>query len=229
MQKISGTHILGLIILGNSHTRLATEARDLNRSNLVVESTGLLGSLGLLIAADSIVILLGTVEAVLLGALLGRNTHKILLAVGISQTILLDTINQGLAAKLGTAARGLQVVRGVRHGLGSTSDNNIGISGHDSLGTENDGLQARSADLVDSGADGRFAKTSTEGALSGGVLSNTINKNISLNCGIKCSKDNLPSRQDVTEEDLFDIRGIDALSPLDSSYKLLLALKMSVL
>jgi hypothetical protein len=169
--------ILGLIILGNSHTRLATEAGDLNRGNLVVESTGLLGaygkqdlmgvaaeecaedhgfnraqqddyairsnrgnlvvestgllgSLGLLVAADSIVILLGTVERttvstvpsrmtmlsaatrrprlprrpvlsttrLVLSALLGRNTHEILLAVGISQTILLDTVNQGLAA-----------------------------------------------------------------------------------------------------------------------------------
>ena len=70
----------------------------------------------------------------------------------------------------------------VGHGLGTTGDNDIGVSGHNSLGTKDDGLQARGADLVDGGADGAVVKAGTEGALSGGVLSNTNWEEISLNC-----------------------------------------------
>jgi hypothetical protein len=209
------THVLGLVILRNGDTGLATESRDLNGGNLVVKETGLLGSLGLLVTANGVVILLGTVEAVVLGALLGSNTHKFLLAVGIHKTILLDTINQGLGAELGTAARSLQVVGSVGHGLSATGNNDIGVSGHDGLGTNDDSLQARGTDLVDSGTNGGFREASTDGALSGRVLSDTGNGLVNLNCYPGHRRLDLPSRQDVTEDDFLDIGSIDALSTLN--------------
>lgn len=168
------TYVLGLIILGDGNTRLATETGDLDGGNLVVENTGLLSSLGLLVGTDGVVVLLFTVELVVLGTLLGGQTHKLLLSVGILQTVLLNSVNQALVSVLGASAEVGQVVGGVRHGLSATSNNDIGVSGHDGLGTENDGLQAGGADLVDGGADGGIREASADSALAGRVLSNAI-------------------------------------------------------
>jgi hypothetical protein len=76
-------------------------------------------------------------------------------------------------------------VGSVGHGLGTAGDNDIGVSSHDSLGTKYDGLQARGADLVDGGADSAVVQAGTEGTLSGGVLSDTNEEQISINC-MKC-------------------------------------------
>lgn len=167
------TYVLGLIILGHSDTGLATEAGDLNGGNLIVESTGLLGGLGLLVGTDSVLILLLTVEAVVLSALLGSKAHELLLAIGILKTVLHDSVDHGLVAVLGTVTEAGQVVGSVGHGFGTTSDDDIGVAGHDGLGTEDNGLQAGGADLVNGGADGGVRETGIDGALTGGVLTNT--------------------------------------------------------
>lgn len=167
------TYVLGLVILGHGNTGLATEAGDLNGGNLVVESAGLLGGLSLLVGTDSVLILLLTVETVVLSTLLGSKAHELLLAIGILETVLHDSVDHVLVAVLGTGAQAGEVVGGVGHGLSTTGHDDVGVAGHDGLGTEDDGLQARGADLVDGGADGGVRETSIDGALARGVLTNT--------------------------------------------------------
>lgn len=169
------TYVLGLVILGDCHTGLATEAGDLNGGNLVVESAGLLGSLSLLVGADGVLILLLTVEVMVLSTLLGGKAHELLLSIGILKAVLHDSVHHGLVTVLGAGAQAGEVVGGVGHGLSATGDDDIGVSGHDGLGTEDDGLQTRGADLVNGGANGGVGETSIDGALTGGVLSNTDN------------------------------------------------------
>ena len=213
------TYVLGLVILGDSHTRLATEAGDLNGGNLVVESAGLLGSLSLLVGADGVLILLLTVEVVVLSTLLGRKAHELLLAIGILKTVLHDSVHHGLVAVLGAGAQAGEVVGGVGHGLSATGDDDIGVSGHDGLGTEDDGLQTRGADLVDGGANGGLRETSIDGALTGGVLSNTDNDILASHRRSGHTSRSLPSGQNVAEEDFLDIGSIDTLGPLNSRYQ----------
>lgn len=61
----------------------------------------------------------------------------------------------------------------VGHRLGTARNDNVGITGDDSLGAEDDGLSARSADLIHCGRDSMLSKSSTESALTCGVLTKT--------------------------------------------------------
>ena len=61
----------------------------------------------------------------------------------------------------------------VGHGLGAAGYDGGGIAGHDCLGCEDDGFEARGAYFVDGGADGGFREAGANGTLSGRVLANT--------------------------------------------------------
>lgn len=184
--------VLGLVVLLNGDVGLASATADLNGSNLLTKPATLLGVLGLLVGSDAVVVLSLTVETVLIGASLGGKTH-VLVLVGVGETILENGVNQRLVAELGAGAHVGEVVRGVGHGLGTTSNDDVGATGHDGLGTEDDGLGSRSADLVDSGTDDRVGDTGTESTLAGRVLAEA-------------------SREDVTEDDLLDGLGLDTSS-----------------
>lgn len=41
----------------------------------------------------------------------------------------------------------------MRHGFGTSCDDDLCVAGHDRLGSEDDGFEAGSADFVDGGAD----------------------------------------------------------------------------
>ena len=81
---------------------------------------------------------------------------------------------QRLVPKLGTVAQVGEVVGSVGHGLGTASDDNVGISGQDGLGTKDDGLGTGGAHLVDGGCDDRLGETSTKGGLASGVLTKAV-------------------------------------------------------
>lgn len=163
------THVLGLVVLVDDLRGLAAAARNLNRNNLLLEPAGLRRGNGLLVGADAVVVLLLTVEAVVVGALLGRQTH-VLVRVRVGQTILEDTIDEGLVAELGTRAQVGQIVGSVGHALGTSSDDDVGIAGDDGLSTDDEGLDRRGAHLVDGGADDGLGEACSDGTLAGGIL-----------------------------------------------------------
>ena len=177
------TYVLGLLILRHSHAGLTPETGELNRGDFLIKQTSLLSRLGFLVGPNGVVILLFPAEIMVLSTLLCLQAHELLLT-RIGQTILHDSVHQGLVAILRTGAKVRKIVGGVRHGLGTTGHNDIRIARHDRLGSEDDGLQAGGAHLVDGGAHRRLLKASAEGALSSGVLSDTfIRGGISISRG----------------------------------------------
>lgn len=88
----------------------------------------------------------------------------------VGQTILENTVDEGLVAVLGAVAQAGEVVGGVGHGFGATGDDDGGSAEHDVLGSEDDGFQRRGADLVDGGADGAVGETGADCTLAGGSL-----------------------------------------------------------
>lgn len=166
-------YVLWFLVLRNGDTRLTPEAGQFNGNNLSIELTTLLGSLGLLVRTNGIFVLLLTVEAVVLGTLLGRKTHELLL-VCIGKTVLHDSVDQILVAVFGSVTETGEVVGCVGHGLHATGDDDIGTASLDMLDSEHDGLQARGADFVHGCAYCSILETGSEGSLSGGVLSNTF-------------------------------------------------------
>ncbi|ROV93349.1 hypothetical protein VSDG_06889 [Cytospora chrysosperma] len=168
--ELVDVQVLDLVITLDLDGRLATAAADLDRGNLALEDTGLGGSLGLLVGLDGVFVLVLTGDAVGGGAQLSLHAHELLLAVGVPQTVLLHAINQGAVAVLDTGAQVGEVVRGVGHGLGTTSNNDISVAGHDGLGTQDDGLHAGRADLVNRRAHNGIAEATVDGTLTGRSL-----------------------------------------------------------
>src|SRR5690606_22526616 len=144
--------VLWLIILIDDLVWLASPAADLNGMNLICKPASCNGVLRLLVGFDGILILCRTVNGVLLAALLGRNSHC-LARVGVTKTVPSNAVNEGDVAVFCAAANVGGVVGGVGHGLGTTSNDNVGSPGSNRLRTENDGLEGGSANLVDSGGD----------------------------------------------------------------------------
>lgn len=216
------THVLGLIVRVHGNVGLATTDNNLDRSNLLLEKTSLNGGDGLLVRADAVVILLLTVEAVVVRALLSLETH-VLLLVCVGETILEETVHKGLVTELGTVPEVGKVMRGVGHALGSSCDEDIGISGHDGLGTDDEGLDRRRAHLVDGSADDGLRETSTKGALAGGVLAKAMTFVRTMNNRRNMSRVPLLGRENVTHNDLLDILRLET-STLNSSCSQILAI-----
>lgn len=124
------------------------------------------------------------------GASLGGKAH-VLALVCVGETVLQDTVDELLVAELGAVAHVGEVVGHVGHALGAASDDDIGVAAHDGLGSEGNGLDGGSADLVDGGRDGGLREAGVDGALSGGVLAQV-------------------GLEDVAEEDLLDLLRLDA-------------------
>ncbi|KAI6748131.1 hypothetical protein HG531_008673 [Fusarium graminearum] len=169
--ELVNVQVLDLVVTLDLDGGLATATRDLDRDNLS-EETSLSSSLGLLVRVDGVLVLSLTGEVVVIDTELSRDTHVVLLK-GVGQTVLEDTVDEGLVAVLGTVSEVGEVVRSVGHGLGSTSNNDIGGAEHDVLGTKDDGLERRSADLVHGCGDDGLRETSAKGTLAGRALTNT--------------------------------------------------------
>ena len=172
LHQAGRSYVLRLVILVNDFVGLAAATGDLDGSNLFLEPASLDGGDSLLVGANAVLVLLLTVEAMVAGALLSLQSH-VLLLVCIGEAILQHAVDKGLVAKLCTVAEVREVVRGVGHALGTASDDDVGISGDDGLGTDDEGLDGRGADLVEGGANNGFGQSSTQGALAGRVLAET--------------------------------------------------------
>lgn len=97
-----------------------------------------------------------------------------LLLIRIRQPVLEHAIHQRLIPILSSGTQVGQVVRDLGHGFGAAGDHDGGGAGHDGLGAEDHGFEARGAHFVDGGADGGGGEAGAEGALTGGVLADTI-------------------------------------------------------
>jgi len=104
----------------------------------------------------------------------------------------------------------------IGHRFSSTSKNNIGIAGHNRLGSKNDSFHAGCTYFVDGCANNRVRETTTERTLSGRILTEAV----------KLSVYALSSRgyvivlggQDISEEYLLDILRLDFWNALDSTW-----------
>lgn len=163
--------VLDLLITVNLDGRLAAATRDLDRNNFL-EQTSLGGGLGLLVGVDGILVLGFTAQLMVLGAELGLDTHE-LLAIGITETIGLNTVDKAAVTVLDASAEVGHIMGDVGHALGAAGDNDIGIASHDGLGAKDDGLHAGSAHLVDGGGDNLVRETGLQGALAGRGLADT--------------------------------------------------------
>lgn len=133
------TYVAGLIILVDDNVGLSSASADLDRGDLFCEKTCLLGSLGLLVASDAVCVLVFPIEAVVIGALLALKAH-VLLLVCIGQAILENSVDERLVTELGTGAQVGEIVGSVGHGLSTTCDDNVGGTGENGLGGDNDCL-----------------------------------------------------------------------------------------
>jgi hypothetical protein len=148
-------------------------------------------------------------------ALLALESH-VLLLVRIGQTVLEHAIDERLVAKLGARPEVGEVVRGVGHGFGTASDDNVCIAGYDCLGAEDQGFDGGGADFVHSGCDGGLGEASTEGDLAGRVLSEA-GCTVSVYMGRELCRVGLLCRENVAYEDLLDVGGLEA-STVNGSY-----------
>ena len=200
------THVLGLVVDRDGDRGLSTALRNLNGGDLRGEPASLCGSDGLLVGADAVLVLVLAREAVVVGALLTLQTH-VLLLVCVGKTVLQDTINQRLVTKLGASPHVGKVVRSVRHALSTGSNNNVGIASDDGLRTDDNRLDRGGAHLVDGGGNGRLGKTSTDGALAGGVLTKAW---ICQYEATKMLSSFLLCGEDIANEDLLNILRLQA-------------------
>jgi hypothetical protein len=173
--QLVDVQVLDLLVPVDLDRGLATATAHLDGRNLG-ENAGLGGGLGLLVCVDGVLILHLAGQAVLLATELALHAHELLLAVCVTETVLLHAVDEGGVAVLDTGAEVGEVVWCVGHALSATSHDDGGVAGHDGLGTEDDGLHARSADLVDGCADDAFRETSVDRALPGRGLAETESK-----------------------------------------------------
>lgn len=86
----------------------------------------------------------------LLSQVLSSDTHRSLLGEAIDQSCGQGVLQLQINSKSSTAETNTpQSIRCKRHGLGSTGQDNVGITSNDLVGSVNDRLEARSTETVD--------------------------------------------------------------------------------
>lgn len=170
---------LRLVVFGNDGRGFTPGAGDRDGVDFGLEPAILLGGLGFRDGADGVVVLLVAGEAVVGGAFFALETHMLTFAVGVSEAIAEDAIDELDVAEFGPCAEDGEVVGGVGHGLGTASNDDGGVAGHDCLGTEDNGFEAGGADLVDGCADCGVREGGAYGTLAGRVLAETRTRLIS--------------------------------------------------
>ena len=98
---------------------------------------------------------------------------------------------------------------GVRHALGAAGYDNGGIACDDGLSTQDDRLEAGSADFVHSGANDRLREAGMDGALPRRSLTETAYWSETGIVGTSQPESCLLGGEDIAKEDLFDILGLD--------------------
>ena len=105
------------------------------------------GRLGLVLAGDGEIVLVGAGHLILLGQILGGDAHMIAVE-DVGEAVLDHRVDEADVAHLGAAAQMLGV-GGKAHALLAAGDDDGRVAGLDRLAGERDRAQARAADLVD--------------------------------------------------------------------------------
>lgn len=109
-----------------------------------------------LLGQESVLITILTGDVMLLSQVLGSDTHGGFLGEAIDQSSSQRVLQLQINSKSGTTeANTPQSIGRERHGLGSTGQDNVGITSNDLMGSVNDRLETRSTETVDGkGGDG---------------------------------------------------------------------------
>ena len=135
-------------LVGREHDRVALLLRDRDRHDLVLEAAGFLRGGGLLLRGQRERVLLLARDAVLLGHVLGRDAH-VVLVVHVPQAVGDHRVDQLPVAHALAVARVVQHVRRQAHALLAAGDHDLAVAVADRLRGQHHGLQARAAHLVD--------------------------------------------------------------------------------
>ncbi|KAI7165201.1 Acetyl-CoA acetyltransferase [Hortaea werneckii] len=137
--------------------------------DLLSKPPRLLRELRLLVAPDTVVVLLLAVEVVVRSTLLSSETH-VLLCVCVRQTVLQHAVDHAHVAELGTSAHVGEVVRGVAHAFRTANDDTVSATAHDRLCAQAHSLHRTGADLVYGRGYHAVRQAGVDGTLSGRVL-----------------------------------------------------------
>ena len=129
-------------------TRGALLGRDLERDDFILELAGLLRRLGLLLRSGGELILFGARDVVLLGDVLGRDAH-VVLVVDVPQAVDDHGVDQLGVAHAEAVARIGQHVRRGAHVFLAAGDDDVGVAALDGLGRQVGRLQAAAANFAD--------------------------------------------------------------------------------
>lgn len=184
--QLVGVQILDLLVSRDLDGRLVTAAAHFDGNDLRGEHAVGGGLLRARVRLDGVGVLLLAGDGVVVRAQLTGQTHVLLLAVSVRQTILQHAVDDGLVAVLGAVTQGWEVVGYVGHGLGAAGDDNRGVARYDGLGAEDDGLETRGAHLVHAGADYGVGDAGADGTLSGGCLAETGGKKWVVSWALLC-------------------------------------------
>lgn len=78
-----------------------------------------------------------------------------------------------MIAELGARPQVGEVVGSIGHALSACCDYDVGVSGYDGLGAEDEGFDGGCAHFVDSGGYGGFREAGAKDDLTSGILSET--------------------------------------------------------
>ncbi|MDQ0695753.1 hypothetical protein QF048_002195 [Streptomyces sp. W4I9-2] len=159
------------LVLGEED-RVALALRDLDRGDLGLEETVLLGGGGPLVGLRADRVLGGAVETEAAVVLLGRLSHRDVL-VRVGEAVVRHRV-QHLDRAVLVALAGLgEQVRGVGHGLLATGDHHVELPGADELVGQRDGVEPGQAHLVDGERGDVHRDAGLDRGLPGGHLART--------------------------------------------------------
>ncbi len=151
-ERVGGDALLDELV--GVELRRALLGDDVDRDDLVLELAGLLRGLGLLLRGGGELVLLAARDVVLLGDVLGRRAH-VVLVVDVPEAVGDHGVDQLPVAHAHAVARVGQHVAAHAHAFLAAGDDDLGVAALDRLRREVGRLQARAAHLADD--EGRHA------------------------------------------------------------------------
>src|SRR5919108_30145 len=146
-QALNGGTVAGKFV-GIKEERLALLLGDLNGNDLLLELTGLLGGLGLLLGGRSKGVLLLARDPIFLDDVFGGDPHMHIIE-DIPQPIVDHAVDKLPLAHLLAIARARQYMGSKAHVLLPTGHDQFRITGPDRLHRQSDRLEPAATDLID--------------------------------------------------------------------------------
>ena len=146
--------------------------RDLDRYDFILETSGLLCRLGLVLRGHGERILVRTRHFIFLRDVLGCHTH-VILVIDVPQAVHDHGVDQLGVAHAEAVARIVEHMGGRAHVLLAAGNDDVGVAAAYRLGRKMRGLETAAADLVDGEAGYGIGKTGLDERLSRGILANS--------------------------------------------------------